>query len=200
MPRLSHDPAVRAANTIDDVGRHGVRHPDLLAVEPIAEAVERDARLLIAASVPACSSDSANAPMTRPEASGRSQRSFCSSDAEGEDRLGDERVVDREDDGQRRARARERFDRERRSVDVVEAGAAPLRRDRHPHQPELAAARDEVARKLVRLVDGLRHGGDLHLGETRDVIEERLLGGGECRRSMRYKGRSTKYEVRSTKV
>ena len=62
-----------------DVGGFGVRDPDLASVEDVAGLSSRATVCWLAASDPACSSESANAPSVSPVASRLSQACFCAS-------------------------------------------------------------------------------------------------------------------------
>ncbi len=84
--------------------------------------------------------------------------------------------MDRQDDGQRGARPRHRFERED-VADVVLAGAAPGGGDGHPHQAQLAAAPDQIAGELVVFVDARGHRSDLGVRERLDACAEVPLGG-----------------------
>ena len=84
--------------------------------------------------------------------------------------------MDGEDDGERGARPRHRFERED-VADVVLAGAAPGGGDGHAHQPQLAAAPDEIARELVVFIDTRGHGRDFRVREHLDARAEVPLCG-----------------------
>ncbi len=84
--------------------------------------------------------------------------------------------MDGEDDGERGARARHRFERED-VADVVLAGAAPGGRNGDAHQPQFAAAPDQIARELVFVVDARGDGRDFRVRKRLDARAEVPLCG-----------------------
>ena len=93
-------------------------------------------------------------------------------------RLGDEGVVDREDDGERRARARHGLDGVR-IRHVVAAGAAVALGNRDAHQSDRRRLANERAWKLAGGVDVGRHRRHVGAGKRPGAIDECGLFGRE---------------------
>ena len=94
------------------------------------------------------------------------------------DDFGDQRVGDRQRDGDGGARPRDGFDRQR-VAHVVLAEATPYCRDRDAEQPLPGRRVHHVGRKLARLVDAGRPLRDNLARELLDVLFEGFLFGCE---------------------
>ena len=91
------------------------------------------------------------------------------------DELGDERVGHDERHGHRRARPRDRLDGER-VADVVAAGAAPGRRNRHASRPWRGRRANHIERELAGLVDAARPAAPRPRARTaRSILEGALF-------------------------
>ena len=92
--------------------------------------------------------------------------------------FGDQRVVDGQDDPDRRAGVGHRLDGQR-VADVVPTAAAELRRHGQSHQSKGTSLRDDLVWKPVAVVDPRRFRSDHPLGELPHSLAERLLLVGE---------------------
>ena len=140
---------------IDQIRGLGVGDPDLPTVERVASVVEPCHGLLVrrvGSGVLFRQREGAQRLTARqpPE-----PQLLLRVGTESRNRLDDERIVDRGNHRDDRARARQRFDRER-VADVVLAGAAPFGADRHAHQAERRELAHEVARERALVVNRRR--------------------------------------------
>ena len=166
-------PRLRHGEHDGDVGRLGVRDPDLPAVEHVSELVEPRRRVLVGrvgAGLLLRERKGAER-LARREAAQPGVLLLVGS--EGGDRLRDERRVDAGDDRYHGARVRKRFERER-VADIVAAAAPPGRRNRHAEQTFAGQHGDQLPREPRLLVDGLRRRRDVFGGERGDPL---LIGG-----------------------
>ena len=151
MPR-ARAPGSVAANTMATSATSALATQTFVPLMTQPRSSRRATVCWFAASDPALASDSANAPIG---AAGRQRRQPARAlrlAAELGQRLGDERVVDGQDDGERRARLRHGFDRHG-VRQVVASRAAGLLRNRHAHQAERGRLGHQRARVFGRLVD-----------------------------------------------
>ena len=154
----------RAREHDGDGGRFGVRDPDFPAADPVARAASDGPRLLIGGV-------GAGVRLREREGAYRLARRqpsqpllFLRRPAGMRQQLGDQRIGDRQRHRNRRARLRDRLDRQR-VAHVIEAGATPPAWNGHPEQAAAGGRPHDVERKLARLVDRRRTRGDHLLRE-----------------------------------
>jgi len=111
-------------------------------------------------------------------------------------RLGNQRRGHRQDHGDRRTRACDRFEREH-VRHIVRTGTAPLFGDGDAPKPESPGLSDQVARKRVTLVNVRRHGRDDIVGEPTREVRKRLLpiAGGDAHGTQRSRGAALRHSV-----